>query len=329
MIMTRPLTNSTTTPKNYHEEHGWAKHLNTGRTKLLFAPEPIKSQPLERSPYHNKALDDQIAAEARANAEKIAEERAIEAANEKKLNQHTTKIINSLITGRDVTEVGDSVTSAGARETVYSWINNGQLTPSHESQLLQTIAPPMHTRSGSFEKTFGDLSSPHERGILTFASGRGFNNRSQADVSDIQAVLNRYPTPVEFQAVEDELLDSIRRAPNNPPEKVAEYQKDFAEFKRKFYGKRQEYHEAWQRLEQEARASQAADQRFLERMQSEGMDYQSPEVRAYVEAAKQQQDPTSANYPADRRVIIKPRDPDTAKPEPKKGVFGKLFGRKK
>lgn len=307
--------------ESYHKTHGWTMRLNTGRNKLLFAPESEESQPLEHSPYHNKALDDQLAATYRANAEKIAKERALEIANKEKLNRHATRIINSLMTGQFVTEVSDSVTSAGARETVYGWFNNGQLTPSHESQLLQTIASPMHAENGGFEKTFAKLDSAHERSILAFASGRGFNNRDQTDISDLQTVLNKYPTPVEFQVVENELLDSIRRAPNNPPEKVAEYQKDLEEFKRKFYGKRQEYHEAWQKLGQEARADQASQQRFIEQMQSGDMNYQPPEVRAYVESAKQQQNPEHAT--------IESRSPDTVKPEPKKGIFGKIFGHKK
>lgn len=316
--------------ESYHINHGWNIHFNTGRPKLLYAPEPVsKSQPLEHSPYHNKALDDQLAAEAKARAEKVAQEQALEAARERVLNKHEAKIINSLMTGQPVTEVGDSVTSAGARETFYGWVNNGQLTPSHESQLLQTIATPMQTQSGGFEKAFNNLSSLHERGILTFASGRGFGQRDQASISDVQTVLQKYPTPVEFQVVENELLDSIRRAPNNPPEKVAEYQRDLETFKQKFYGKREEYHKAWQKLEQEAKNYQNRQQIFIERMQSDSIAYQPPEVRNYIENLNQQQNSTAANYPADRRVIIKSRDPDTTQSETKKGVLGKLFGRKK
>lgn len=303
--------------KNYFNTKGWAIRLNSGRPKLLFDAESTShSQPLEKSPYHSKALDDQLAAQ----DHQIKAAHAAESAKLNKINEHSTKIINSLFTGKHVTEVSNSLISPSARENVYNWINNGQLTPAYESQFLQTIATPMQSKNGSLEQTLHNLT-PHEQGILAFARGRGFNNQAQTNPSDLQNILSQYPTPVEFQSIEDTLLDTLRHSPNNSPEDVLQYQKDCETFKQKIYGKRQEYHAAWQNLVQEAHRQQKLaefhQQMFNARPSSE-LSYQAPEVRAYYD------NQSNANSTPNQAANSSPTNPTA-----KKGIFGKLFNRKK
>lgn len=254
-----------------------------------------------------------------------------EAEKAKRRNRQGAKIINAFHTGNLITEVSDFTTDT-ARENFYGWLNNHQLTPVEESQFLQTIGTPMFSENGNPEQTLSKLSSAHERGILADMSGRGFDQRDQVNTSDLEAVLDRYPTPIEFQAAEAKFLDGLVS-----PKKRAEYTQDLEIFKAKFYGKRQEYHEAWQKLEQDAKTYQAA----LDRRQETPEEYaQKVDEGVYAEYFYPSEDlgylapETQEQY---RNPDYQPTGPNSTQSSTdnspqnttKKGIFGKIFGRKK
>lgn len=239
-----------------------------------------------------------------------------------RLQRQGAKIVNALHTGKSVVEVSDSATEAD-RQDFYNWFINGQLSPAIESQLLQTIRPPMFGKEENAEKTLKALSSVHEQRILAVASGRGFNNYDSVDLTDLATAIQNYPTPVEFQSLEASLINSIQQ-----PAKRTAYTEDLEVFKQKFYGKRQEYHEAWQNLEREARNQQLLT---------------APNRETPEEYAQNVADGVYAEYfdPAERERVYRPdfntnqaldgsaHQPNSGKPEAKKGLFGKFFGRKK
>lgn len=310
--------------EKYHLDRNWNIPANPGRPELLYTPEnKTESQPLELSPYYDKTIDDKIEAEFAANRQRAAEEEEKNA----RLKSHTAKIVTSFITGQHVADIEKPVAGNGARETFYGWLNDGQLTTADEHALLQSLTAPVHFKNG-FTKVYANLGSDYEQTILAFASGNGFGSNIPTTISDVETAFNQYPTPIEFQAVENAFLNNIHNVPGLPPEEVAKYQKAVDSFKNKIYGKRQQYHEAWQKLEQEAKSHQAHLQNLNEHYESSDMDYQSPEAQAYAEKLQQQFGSSSSEHSADRRVVIKSRDQDTADSKSKKGIFGKFFGRK-
>lgn len=260
----------------------------------------------------------------------------LRAQNEKemRLRKQSAKIVESFMTGKHVSEIDEPAADDNGYITFYGQLNHHQLTPTDESAFLQSLATPLHHKDG-FSKTYAELNSDHEFKILAFASGKGFGKDIPTAINDLQTILETYPTPVEFQVVEDRLLDGIRRVSQNSPGKVAEYQKDFETFKQKIYGKRQEYHEAWQKLERDARNYQIlhaprteTPEEYAEKVRegvyaeyfypSEDLGYLAPEAQAQYHNPDYQ--PVSEASPSTT---------PTPQADSKKGLFGKLFGRKK
>ena len=262
---------------------------------------------------------------------KANETLAVQTEEEKRLHRHGVKIINSLLTGEQVATSPETPVQDNAYEIFYNWINDGQLTSAHESQLLQTIAPPLSSRNSTPEKLLAQLASDHEHGILAYASGRGFHYRKQVNTSHLQAVISRYPTPVEFADFEETFLSDLRSTSGEA--KATEYQSDLEVFKNKFYGKRQQYHKAWQQLERQAKDYQTLHAEPVESPEERAQkikdgiyaEYFYPEEDLGYQAPEQRERWRNPDY-------VAPENQTTQEPAPsskQRGIFNKLFNRKK
>lgn len=173
-------------------------------------------------------------------AQQTAEQLANQARQERKM-------ISALLYDPSHLNRLDATISDREREIVYERLSDGRINEEHKSQILCKILTPFQK---SPERTIDNLSSKHERRILTYLSGTGFDYWESASIYDLQNVLSRFPTPYELAQPEQTFLDQIRT--NNSPEKYAEYQEAMESFKRKAYGKRYEYYNTLESLQHKA-----------------------------------------------------------------------------
>lgn len=147
------------------------------------------------------------------------------------------------------------------RQQVYQQINDGVIAPAVESRALQCITPP-YGRPGkeNYGPIIARIGDKHGLKILAYTAGADIAsvNRIRDDETInsyyeqmLQSLVRACPTPVEFAEREKTMLDDLKRA-GNPPSKIAEYENDFERFKHSVYGKRYEYHQAYQQLEAKA-----------------------------------------------------------------------------
>lgn len=120
-----------------------------------------------------------------------------------------------------------------------------------ERWLLNEIMSP--TQRAGFEGVQGWLKdNEHELKILCAAIDRegSFDNWQNMGVEDLRFFVSKYPTPMDFEEASAEFLEGIGSV--NRREKFDEYKRAMNSFKRKVYGKQQEYWEQMKVLDGEA-----------------------------------------------------------------------------
>lgn len=157
------------------------------------------------------------------------------------------KLISTLLHGTDSLTQRDVNISDNERDLVYQELSDGHIDTAHKSHIIQEIATPFHL---SPERAIDQISTKHERRILTYLSGTGFDYWESASIYDLQNALRRFPTPYELAETEKDFLENIRA--HNSPQKYAEYQDAMESFKQKTYGKRYEYYNAMESLQHKA-----------------------------------------------------------------------------
>lgn len=167
------------------------------------------------------------------------------------------KAIGMALYGPSVIAKPDINISGQDRERLYQQINGGGFGPDQQSALLSQIAPPSRAHGGTSEAVFATLDDKHSRRIFAFVNGipDGAEGLRGISSSIVDATLERYPTPIEFNVKADEMLARLRT--NNTEAKCQEYARDLETFKRQLYGKRQEYYEVFQELTEKAKQYQA------------------------------------------------------------------------
>lgn len=135
------------------------------------------------------------------------------------------------------------------REDFYQKVASGEISALEESEVLQNIATPLDV-GVPHQQVLAGMQDKHERRILAEMSGTGFDNWQYVNPNALSATMAKYPTPVEFAPAEEEMLEAIRL--HNSPAKYQEYREAMESFKQKFYGKRYEYHKAFQSLQGKA-----------------------------------------------------------------------------
>lgn len=184
------------------------------------------------------------------NQAKIASAEANELLRQRERQER--KIISALLHGANALRYPDAAVSEQDRQLVYDALANHTISPQQKSAILSNIVTPVNQ---SPEKTIDAMQDKHERRILAYLSGTGFDYWQSTSVYDLQNTLARFPTPYELKTTEQAFLENIRN--NNPPQKYAEYQQAMDSFKHKLYGKRLEYYDAIESLQSKADQSQA------------------------------------------------------------------------
>lgn len=157
------------------------------------------------------------------------------------------KIISAFLGNPQSMHAHDVAINDTERMTFYQSLVNGNINQQQKSAFLQNIVTPSDR---SPENVLAKLSDKHERRILAYLSGAGFNNWEQLSLDHLTTTLQQFPTPYELADVEQNFLNSIQQ--HNSPEKFLEYQTAMDSFKQKFYGKRLEYYNSLESLQDEA-----------------------------------------------------------------------------
>lgn len=140
------------------------------------------------------------------------------------------------------------------RAQFYEDLQSGALDPVAQSHLLQNIGLPSGSPEHPNTQPVMDklAEDRHLMKILAYTGGLGAdttnNIRPGMPVTEqfnttLRTLLQRYPTPIEFAAREEYMMNSLERAGNSPA-KLAEYEDSFETFKETVYGKRYEYFKA-------------------------------------------------------------------------------------
>lgn len=147
--------------------------------------------------------------------------------------------------------------SKGGRDIFLDRLAKGQITPENEKELLNMIKSPID-RDG-VELVKNSLQSKHELRILgqMTRGDEGFSNWYNLNQDDLANFLAKYPLPMDFEDDSARLLSDI--GSNNSREKRLEYEQAMRDFKKKIYGKRQEYWEQLKKLHHEADTRQRSN----------------------------------------------------------------------
>lgn len=203
------------------------------------------------------------------------------------------KVISALLYGSEVIGESDADISEQDRATVYQKLANHSIDDHRKSQLLREIKAPFHQ---SIEHTMDQLNSKHERRILAYFSGAGFDNWESTSIYDLQNATQTFPTPYELAASEQNFLEDIRE--HNSPQKYAEYQDAMESFKRKTYGKRYEYYQAIESLQRKADQQAAENTIRTQVLSTYAHDIAPPPETVYKNAELRRIDP------AEQREIL-------------------------
>lgn len=180
------------------------------------------------------------------NADAELQQAAEQAKNQERQER---KLIGALLHDVHDLEKPDVEVSDQDRDTVYRALESGQINTDAKSDLLRKIVTPAQ-RPNNQNNVLASLSSKHERRILAYVSGAGFDNWEHLSTSDLTNTLQKFPTPYELADTENSLLENIRS--HNSPEKYQQYLTAMDQFKNKFYGKRFQYYTALESLQSKA-----------------------------------------------------------------------------
>ena len=146
----------------------------------------------------------------------------------------------------------------GGRDIFLDSLAKGYIPLESERELLSMIKDPV-SRKG-LEKVKEAIQSKHELRILgQMTHGElGFLHFGNLNSQDLGLFLEKYPLPMDFEKVSAEFLSAIELG--NGKEKRLEYEQSMRDFKKKIYGKRQEYWERLKELHYEADTRQKFDQ---------------------------------------------------------------------
>ena len=160
------------------------------------------------------------------------------------------KAIACLLYGNQYIGEPDVRLPDGAEETTLEMMSDGRIGPKEERSLLLSIKDPIAFHGiGGVNARLGN--EKHKRRILGYAiaGADGFNNYTNVlGEENVSKFIEKYPTPMEFDAVGENLLRIVGE--RNTPQKLQEYIGAMTNFKKQIYGKRQEYYDVIKGLHQ-------------------------------------------------------------------------------
>ena len=142
-------------------------------------------------------------------------------------------------------------------EKVKEILVNGQFSVNRERELLSDIKGPVDQYGEDRIYDERISGNKHEQRILASMTGTEWNRYNEVSGENVARFVERFETPMDFEEESQKFLDMIRRA--NGDQKYEEYLSAMESFKRKIYGKKQEYWEGMKALHAEAEAEAEKD----------------------------------------------------------------------
>ena len=198
--------------------------------------------------------------------------------------------------------------SSSMRNTFYDRLSNKTIKDADKSEILQYInLPSGPAEHPNFQKVFNTVNDRHG---VTFLSTMLNIPDTAVSAGSLATFLNSCPTPVEFKHQSDAFLQKLIDWGNDQL-KINEYEDDLKIFQEKIYGKRYEYYEALEYLQEQmqernrarANAKAAASREakkhdpnlgvvsdeHLDRMRQalDGSNYASPEEHQFIDPNNQ------------------------------------------
>ena len=163
--------------------------------------------------------------------------------NEQKKQEMAKKQQNKLIRAlldHDYAVLGHpdvNVTEAD-RERFYNMVSNGQISGMDFAQIISSIRGPLESvgKEELFPKIIDDN---HEKRILAYMSGIGFENFEKITPDTLEDFLGKYPNPADFVSAKEDFLNAINRS--NPEAKPQDYKQAMEDYCQDIYGKKYEY----------------------------------------------------------------------------------------
>ena len=181
----------------------------------------------------------------------------------KALIEHDYKIL-----GKPQVEI-----SAEERERFYRMVSVGQINSEIFDKVISSIRGPLEA-DGAEKVLEKLLDDNHEKRILAYMAGLGFDNFKDIKPATVEDFIKRYPNPGDFEAAKEDFLEAIKRS--NPEAKYQEYVSAMRDFCLDIYGKKQEYYEQISELKRQAedwrmdRESEKLAVDFLEKAEVSG-----------------------------------------------------------
>jgi len=134
------------------------------------------------------------------------------------------------------------------RDAVLEMMARGKIGKRQEDELINDIRSPL--QQNGYDSVMQSLGTRQEKRILTSMSETGFDRWQDASTNDLETFIKMYPSPRSFEEQSKRFLEMIHL--NNSEEKYQQYVGAMESFKRKVYGKKQEYWEQVKALRLEA-----------------------------------------------------------------------------
>ncbi|MBR2589150.1 hypothetical protein IKE84_02320 [Candidatus Saccharibacteria bacterium] len=131
----------------------------------------------------------------------------------------------------------------------YRMVSTGQIGKSDFANIIASIKGP-YELEGSEAVLPKITDDNHEKRILAYMAGLGFDNFEQIKPETIKDFLDKYPNPASFLSAKEDFLEAIKRS--NPDAKYQEYVKAMGDFCLDIYGKKEEYYRQIEELKRQA-----------------------------------------------------------------------------
>lgn len=203
--------------------------------------------------------------------------------------RHDNKFAKAIVYGANQLGRPDVELNQSEKQTALKKIESGEFTEKSAAAILSQLATPLDLTNENV--VIESLKvNPLAVDILKTAN-RAIDSARDLDRTirgedvyhgPIDKFLKSFPTPIEFDSLERGMMDSIR---NNSPRDQEKYAAAMQYFKKKVYGKREEYYQSFKRLRYEA-ANLTAEKNFSSQKIDTNEKLIPPELRQLFNNAR-------------------------------------------
>lgn len=160
---------------------------------------------------------------------------------------HDNKSARAILYGPKTLFERDTSIKEEERNLALDRISSGEFTIKNESDALKKIASNLQIEGA--DKVETRIKKAKEgKWLLENIAPETVSNKNKAP--KVTSILNRYPTPIEFESREKDIISHIQRY---LPEQLPQYKTALNFLKKDIYGKRLDYHESFVRLREAAK----------------------------------------------------------------------------